>query len=212
MKKKTLITYWNTYYGKSQKFKESSFAKFVFNKIKRNKSKKRLIDIGCGNGRDSIFFSKKKIYVTGIDISKKIIEKNSLFANLNLKFIKFDVEKNKMNKKFDYIYCRFFLHAISENGENKLIELIKKIKTKGTIIFFEFRNHKDKIFGYKKNQKHNSIIEFEKGHYRRIINTKKFLKKIKEKLDCKLIYNKSSKNLSVVKNDNPNLTRLILKL
>ena len=61
-------------------------------------------------------------------------------------------KKNKMNKKFDYIYCRFFLHAISENGENKLIELIKKIKTKGTIIFLNSEIIKIKFLDIKKSK------------------------------------------------------------
>ena len=41
--------------------------------------KKSLIDIGCGNGRDSIFFSKNNFHVTGIDISQKAIKKKSFF-------------------------------------------------------------------------------------------------------------------------------------
>ena len=57
MKKKTLINYWNNYYGDKKKFRESSFARFVFKKIKKRKNLK-IVDIGCGNGRDSLFFSK----------------------------------------------------------------------------------------------------------------------------------------------------------
>ena len=53
MKKKLLINYWNNYYDNFEKFKESSFARFVKKKIKKNS---KIIDIGCGNGRDSFFF------------------------------------------------------------------------------------------------------------------------------------------------------------
>ena len=35
----------------------STFAKFVFKMIKDSKIK--IYDIGCGNGRDTIFFNKK---------------------------------------------------------------------------------------------------------------------------------------------------------
>ena len=68
----------------------------------------KIIDIGCGNGRDSFFFSKNDLKVTAIDISKNAIKNNSLKSNKNLKFLKFDIEKNTMSKKFDVIYCRFF--------------------------------------------------------------------------------------------------------
>ena len=211
MKKKKLINYWETYYGKNSKFKESTFAKFVISKIKNKGKYKNLIDIGCGNGRDSIFFNKKKLNVLGIDISKSVIKKNSLYSNSKLRFKNFDVEKDTMTKKFDLIYSRFFIHAIDENAENNLLKLIKKIKKKGTLIFLEFRNHKDRIFTIKKLKKHNEIVEFEKGHYRRIIDPIKFTEKFIKNLRCKIIYRKSSKNLSIVKKDNPNLTRIIFK-
>ena len=209
MQKKTLINYWDNFYIKKSKFKESSFARFVLSKIKRGRIKKSLIDIACGDGRDSVFFSKNNFHVTGIDISQKAIKKNLLFKNKNLNFKKFDIEKNKTSKKFDIIYCRFFLHEIDEHGETKLLNLIKRIKKKNSIICFEFRNYKDQIFKKYKKRKHNQVVEFEKGHYRRMINPIMFLEKCLKIIKCKMIYHKSSKNLSVVKYDNPNLSRMI---
>ena len=109
-------------------------------------------------------------------------------------------------------YCRFFVHAISEETENRLITLIKKNKKKNSLAFFEFRNHKDEIFKQKKIKRHGDIVEFEKGHFRRIINPKDFIKKVNNKIKSKIIYKKSSKNLSIVNKDNPNLSRIIFKL
>ena len=80
MRKKTLINYWNNFYGDKKKFGESSFARFVLKKIK-NKKNFKIIDIGCGNGRDSFFFSKKKFNVTGVDISSRAIKRNKIFKN-----------------------------------------------------------------------------------------------------------------------------------
>jgi len=75
MKKIKLIEYWNKFYDKKIINKESTFAKFTYKKIKKQKGK--ILDIGCGNGRDSFFFNQKGYNVTGIDISKKAIQKNS---------------------------------------------------------------------------------------------------------------------------------------
>lgn len=174
-------------------------------------NKAKILDIGCGNGRDAFFFNKKGYSVLGIDISKKVIQRNSLKKNKNIEFKKFDIEKNILQDNFDVIYCRFFLHAINKVLENKLIDLIKNVKKKKTLVFFEFRNFKDKIFGNFKTKDHNKIIEFEKGHFRRIIDPKVFKKKFLLKTKSKIIYQKSSTNLSVVKNDNPNLTRIIFR-
>ena len=68
-----------------------------------------------------------------------------------------------------------------------------------------------KIFGNFKAKDHNKIVEFEKGHFRRIIEPTIFKKKFLSKTKAKIIYQKSSTNLSVVKKDNPNLTRFIFK-
>ena len=210
MKKKKIISYWDTYYNKKIKFKESSFARFVLKYIGKSKNKK-LIDIGCGNGRDSIFFSNKGYIVTGIDISKTAITNNSIMENKNLSFSKFDIENDTTTKKFDIIYSRFFIHALSEKGEIKLIKLIKKIKKKNTYVFLEFRNSNDEIFKKVKDKKHNDFVNFGKGHFRRIINTRFFIKNFINKTKAKNLYTKSSKNLSIVKGDNPNLSRVIFK-
>ena len=209
MKKKNLIKYWDKFYSSRLIKKESTFAKFTYKKIQLKKA--RILDIGCGNGRDSFFFNKKGFSVLGIDISKKIIDKNSKNSFENLQFKKFDIEKNILKDYFDIIYCRFFLHAINKIQEDKLITLIKNVKKEKTLVFFEFRNFKDKIFGNFKAEDHNKIVEFEKGHFRRIIEPTIFKKKFLSKTKAKIIYQISSTNLSVVKKDNPNLTRFIFK-
>ena len=120
------------------------------------------------------------------------------------------LKKIPSSKKFDFIYSRFFIHALSETGENKFINLINKIKKK-YLIFLEFRNSKDEIFNKFKNKNHNNFINFGNGHYRRVIDTKKFISNFIKKTNSKIIYSKSSKNLSIVKGDNPNLSRVIFK-
>ena len=211
MKKKNLINYWDNYYDNINSFSESSFAKFTLKYLGKKRRGKKIIDIGCGNGRDSLYFYKQKLDVVGIDISKSVIKKNLNYSTPKLKFVNLDIEKKTMSGKFDFIYSRFFLHAINEKTENKLLKLINKIKKENTILFLEYRNHKDLIFKNIKNKKHNQLIEFEKGHFRRIIYTEKFIRKISKFFKSKIIYNKSSKNLSIVKKDNPNLSRIIFK-
>ena len=58
----------------------------------------------------------------------------------------------------------------------------------------------------------NDFINFENGHYRRFINTSIFVEKFAKKTKSRNIYLRSSKNLSIVKKDNPNLTRAIFKI
>ena len=205
--------YWNSYYYKKETNKKSSnFSKFVLKKLKKNKT---LIDIGCGDGRDSFFFSKKKIKTLGIDISKQVIENNNLIVNKKkmklLKFENINIASNKsINRKFDYIYARFLIHAVTYKTKKKLILLIKNIKKKNTLVFFEFRNEKDKIF--KKGKKvGKNLFLFGNNHFRRKIITKDFIKTFLKLTKSKLLYKMESKTFSMTRNDKPNLTRLIFK-
>ena len=107
--------YWNKYYKlKSSPLLPSTFAKHCKKKIlKKNKS---LLEIGCGNGRDSFFFFNNKIKVTAVDKSDSIIKKN-ININNKIKFINMDIKNKKFFSlgKFNYIYARFFLHTINLN-------------------------------------------------------------------------------------------------
>jgi tRNA1(Val) A37 N6-methylase TrmN6 len=49
--------YWENYYKKNFKLSEpSTFIHFASSYIKNNK---KLIELGCGNGKDSIFFQRR---------------------------------------------------------------------------------------------------------------------------------------------------------
>ena len=79
------IEYWENYYkDNNEPFLPSDFASYVLNKLDQYST---LVDVGCGNGRDSIFFSKNNIKTVGIDQSENII--NSL-KNYENKFLKFE--------------------------------------------------------------------------------------------------------------------------
>lgn len=90
---KNQISYWNYFYKNVGSYKSpTNFAKFIL-KSKILKKKTTLFDLGCGNGRDTIFFIKNKINCIGFDQSKLVIKKNKL-------------ENYKYKKKF--LCKRFF--------------------------------------------------------------------------------------------------------
>lgn len=109
--------YWNNFYRNFLVKKETSFARFVFKKIRYKKNFK-ILDIACGNGRDTFFFLKKGFRAKGLDISKIAIENNKKIFRKNF-FLK-DICSKKFNikEKYHFIYSRFFLHTINEEDEN----------------------------------------------------------------------------------------------
>ena len=69
---KELIHHWDEYYKKDKAPSfPSPFALYVANKLSTQQD---ILEIGCGNGRDSKFFSSKGHHVTGLDRSGEAIE------------------------------------------------------------------------------------------------------------------------------------------
>ena len=202
--------FWNKYYNsKDNNNKPSNFALFINKKyIKKNTY---LIDVGTGDGRDSFYLRKKAKHVYCIDQSNIAIKKNRLKAKrLGLKNVTFkNLSSNRLkkiaNKKVNFIYARFFIHAINEANENFFLTSIKNNFEPKTIVSFEFRTTKDVLM---KKGKKLSKYERLTDHYRRFINTKKFEKKLK-KMNFKILYKKLGINLSKSPNDNPHLCRII---
>lgn len=201
--------HWNRFYKKFSLSQASNFAKFVFRKIKKKKlSRLSLIDIGCGNGRDSIYFSKKKIETTGLDASKIAI-KNNLKNFKKITFLNKNIcSKNfNINKKFDIIYARFFLHAINYKNQNLFLKNIKKILKKKGVIFLEFRTIKDKMMLKGKKLSNNERVF---GHYRRFIDVQEFIIDLK-KVGFKINYISQSNNFANFKNEKPHVCRMKIK-
>jgi tellurite methyltransferase len=210
MKKKY---YWNKFYKKVKfsNIKPSTFSKFCYFKFIKKTKKKSILDIGCGNGRDSVFFYNKGLKVIGIDKSDVVIKINqSRFPkNKNLLFYKKDISKSKLKKigKFDFIYLRFFLHAINFKSQLKLFKNIQTIKNKDALLMLEFRTDKDPLINQGKKISKNETFT---DHYRRFISVESVLKYFKSS-SFRPVYIIEKRGLSKVKKDNPVLCRLILK-
>ena len=151
-----------------------------------------LIDVGTGDGRDTFYLRKKAKHIYSIDQSNIAIKKNRLEAKrLGIKNVSFKNLSSKnlnkiANKKINFIYARFFLHAINEINEDILLKNIKKNFESKTIISFEFRTTRDILM---KKGKKLSKYERLTDHYRRFIDTNKFEKKLKN-MKFKILYKK----------------------
>lgn len=91
----------------------------------------KVLDIGCGNGRNSLYLAKKQYEVHGIDFSQTSIEwarEKALESSLNVDFINisiFDFETPDNN--YDYIYDAGCLHHIKPHRRNKYLSKISKM-------------------------------------------------------------------------------------
>ena len=66
--------YWKTKWDKRGIEEANDFARRSFSQIK-DKNFKTLLDLGCGDGRDSLFFAGEGLNVTSVDFSESGIKK-----------------------------------------------------------------------------------------------------------------------------------------
>ena len=165
-----------------------------------------LIDIGCGDGRDSIFFANNNIYTTGVDVSSNAIKMNKQLENSYLKFKILNIQNiNTHDKKYDYAYCRFLFHAIDSQIEDALLLWLKD-------------NITNKLF-VETRIKDLNTADMEQTHYRRYFTQSSFVKKINS-IGLNITYLKTSNDFSKYRpiykvNDlknNPLLLRLIIEI
>ena len=147
--------YWNQFYGRSGltgAIWPSQFAAFVLGEIDRRGD---LIDVGCGTGRDALFFASHGVNVVGLDASETAIGIcRSLQRESGLKnarFVHASVDDADLLDQVSRcrasgtptVYARFFLHAITDEQESSFLSLARSICANGGILAAEFRTVRD---------------------------------------------------------------------
>lgn len=196
--------YWNKWYEKDKApLFPSSFAEFCLSYISEGNS---IIDLGCGNGRDSLFFGHNGFDVMGIDYSEIAISHNKK-ANIlpNINFGVADFADMGDLGKFSCIYSRFSFHAVDILTEKKLILWCGDNLLSKELFFLEARSTKDPLM---KLGKKISPTENYTDHYRRFLDydeTQKYL----EDVGFKLIYSIEANGLAKYKDDDPVVIRIV---
>ena len=198
--------YWNFFYktevNKINLNHPSQFATFTVGETSNITS---LLEFGCGNGRDALFFSNHYKNVYALDGSNEIINKNKiLYSNIkNLKFIKYNLNddfnnRNILSSKKKAIYARFFLHALTDKEIQSFIGLCSKLLKKNERLYIEYRTDKDK----KRNK------ETQK-HYRNYINPNS-INKLLKRFNLKNLYFVKGLGFAKYKEDDAFVARHII--
>ena len=97
----------------------------------------RILDLGCGSGRDSKIFKKKYYEVVAVDASAKMVEATRRITNVDARVMRFD--ELRFVEEFDGIWaCASLLHV----PENQLPSVLEKClqalrKTGGMYLSFK---------------------------------------------------------------------------
>jgi ubiquinone/menaquinone biosynthesis C-methylase UbiE len=205
--------YWNSFYKDRLAVNfPSPFAEFcIENYIPPNSY---ILELGSGNGRDAFYFSEKQNSVIAVDQSAEVLR-------LEDKKLEISSEKNRLTivrddfVQMDYskytgvnvIYSRFTLHAITLEEEDIILSKVYEFLPEDGLFLIEVRTTQDPLCGVGEDKGDNAYFT---DHYRRFVDTQAFIKKVME-LGFVIVYFLERDGLSVYKDENPVLMRIVLK-
>lgn len=96
----------------------------------------RVLDIGCGEGKDAVFLARNGYIVTAFDIVEAGLEKARRLAecnNVEVDFFRADANEYRPKVEFDIIYCSGVLNDIEMSKRQGLIDCMKECTVKNGI-------------------------------------------------------------------------------
>ena len=104
----------------------------------------RLLDAGCGSGRNFSYFANNNFDITGIDPDKECIRNlQNKFPNLQKQLSSSTIEDFQPEKDFDFIICNAVLHFANDHFHfNHMVEkLISFLAPEGSLFIRMTTDH-----------------------------------------------------------------------
>ncbi|MBI3623592.1 class I SAM-dependent methyltransferase [Candidatus Pacearchaeota archaeon] len=144
---------WDDVYAKDTAFfgdEPSKFAIRCYDIMKKN-DLKRVLEIGCGQGRDCLFFASKNLEVTALDYSQTAINNllEKLQKNMHVNARVHDMKKPLPfdDSMFDAVYSHMFSMRFTTDELRFVFQEVKRVLKSNGFHFFSVRNHNDKFYG-----------------------------------------------------------------
>lgn len=197
--------YWNRYYkNKICSTEPSPFARYVSTLVEAGHS---LVELGCGNGRDALYFAGIGLKVTALDLSEEAIAELNRRNIPNARFQCGDFVNGDIHhpESYNYAYSRFTIHAINANQEQVLLQNVFRGLKPGGTFFIEVRSVQDPLFGRGQLVERNAY--FYDHHYRRFIVMEELLKSL-EKYGFRVDYAQERIGFAPYGQDDPPVIRV----
>lgn len=205
--------YWSEFYSTTNiTEKPSSFASFV-NDFIQDKDYKSLLDVGCGNGRDSRFFAKD-MKVVGIDQAESAVVKNNKLSGNQDKYICGDFTSSTFLKSldlFDILYSRFTLHSVEKEDSSTFLKTSAELLFNNGLLCIEVRSVNSDMYGKGEPDPNGDPDAWINGHYRRFVRINELELELKE-IGYNTLYIEEQSGWAKYKGDDPVLIRVIARI
>ncbi len=197
--------YWDQYYRNRVCSEEPSpFAQYVATLIEPGK---HMVELGCGNGRDAVFFAGQCLRVTALDMSGEAIAQLKSRNIANAEFHQGDFVNSDIHQpeSYDYAYSRFTIHSINHNQEQVLLGNVFRGLRTGGRLFIEVRGIHDPLFGKGRQVERNAF--FYDNHYRRFIVLEELMQSLEQR-GFRVEYAQERTGFAPYGNDDPPVIRI----
>lgn len=89
----------------------------------------KVLDIGCGEGKDAVFLARNGYIVSALDATDKGIEKGKKLAEkcgVLVDFFKANIEDFRLKENYDIILCSGVMHFIKPEYRNDIFQNLKE--------------------------------------------------------------------------------------
>ena len=149
--------YWNKMYSEDLDFfgAEPSYAAKKAVKVFEKQGKIRILELGAGQGRDSLFFAKNGFKVQALDYSENTLKTINQKANSkglsdSISTLQHDIRKPLpfADESFDACYCHMlYCMALCTNELEALFEEVKRVLKPNGLNIFTVRHTGDAHYG-----------------------------------------------------------------
>lgn len=177
--------HWKKFYESAPVLERSDFAAWCA--TQGGLTNRRVVEFGCGNGRDTRYLRGCNRYVHGVD---PFAPRAGSFSQMSIEeFTK--KWRNRPINSVNAVYCRFLLHSIDDNAQQLLLDWTRRNRA---TLYAEFRTDKD--------------VPLVQDHRRRLINTREFLQQLLD-YEFNIEYFKSGYDMAQLGEENPHVARVV---
>ena len=123
--------------------------------LSRVEEKGRILDLGCGSGRDSFFFLERGFSVDSLDGSEAMKREAERLFGINVRlsdFLSLDEEE-----KYDGVWAQASILHLKEESLRKVLNLISRALKTGGVFYTSFR--KGEVDGFENGRWYTNMTE-----------------------------------------------------
>ena len=128
-------------------FKPSPFAEKAF-RLMKVKDFHDVLDLGCGKGRNSLFFASNGLNVTAMDISDEALRTVENLRHPKIRTVCADISKADLQPEcYDAVFACLSLHYFGDAVTRMIVDKVYRSLRAGGLFFIRCKSVKDKAYG-----------------------------------------------------------------